>query len=302
MARGTKLFGWILISPTLAVLLFLAIFPFAYLIYLSFQRFDPFISSNITFVGFQNYVTLTKDISFPIILENTFVFLAAVVLLVFAFGLVLALMLRNPFPGRNIIIILIMIPFMLSTAVIGTLWRISLQPFGYVNYVVTFFHIKPEAWLDRTFGSPTYVMIWLIIAAVWELTPLIFLILFTGFNSIPKELYEAAQVDGMSSFRQFRIITFPLSRTTIFLALFFAFLFPLRSFGLVYNLTYGGPGIYTATLPFYIYLTGVSFTSPYAGYGYASVLSILLLVIVSVIVIVLNLITRGQEVSGFYER
>jgi multiple sugar transport system permease protein len=266
--------AYLLIAPTMAVLLALSIYPLIYSIRISLQTE----SAAGVHWSLQNFTRLVSDTFFLTALGHTFVYAAAALTIEFLLGLFLALLLNDRIRGRGIFRAALLAPMMLPAVVVGVIWRLMLNPnFGAVNGTLKNLGLKTEA-LTWT-ASPRLAMASVIMADVWQWTPFMFLILLAGLQAIPQEPYEAARIDGSSAWQTFRHITLPLLKPAILIALLLRTMDLLRVFDQIFILTEGGPGFATETVSLYIYRTAFRFSN----FGYAAAMSFVLLIITNAI-------------------
>lgn len=155
----------------------------------------------------------------------------------FVLGLLIALLIDTYFPKATWLITLIIIPMTFPRVVVGLVWRIMLNPLiGVVNYLLQFLGLGAVDWL----ADPTMAMVSIIAVDVWQWTAFIVLLLLAGFQTLPKEPFDAAKVDGASGMDVFRYITIPLLQPVIVVALVFRVIDALRTFDIVYIMTRGG--------------------------------------------------------------
>ena len=282
-ANSGRALAYLLIAPTIAVLLALTIYPLIYAIKVSFQTE----SGTLTF---SNFTRLLSDQFFLSALAHTFVYAAIALTFEFLLGLSLALLLHGAIRGRNLFRALLLVPLMLPPVVVGVIWRLMLNSnFGALNGTLKRFGINTEA-LTWT-ASPKLAMAAVIIADVWQWTPFMFLILLAGLQAIPQEPYEAALVDGSTAWQTFRYVTLPLLRPAILIALLLRTMDLLRVFDHIFILTEGGPGFATETLSLYIYRTAFRFSN----FGYAAAMSFVLLVLTNLISVAYIRMLRAQD-------
>ena len=273
---------WFLL-PCFAVVLFLIVFPLVYSLSLSFFSWNltmPYLGK--TWVGVGNYISIfTEDQRFWKTLTNTFTMVALAAGVEFIIGLGLALLLTREIRGGKILSVLLLIPMMIVPVVVGMVWRLLYHTsYGLLNFFLRFFRISEGVdWL----GDPSVVLYSIIIVDIWQWTPLMFLILLGGIMSLPREPYEAAQLDGASTPQIFIFITFPLLRNIITIALLLRTIDAFKLFDKIWVLTQGGPGLTTENIPMYIYYKAFR----YFDMGYSTALSYILLIIVSTIAIFL---------------
>jgi len=247
-----------------AVLVYPALRTFA----LSLYRMDLATAFHARFSGLNNFVRLALDSRFRSTLWTTILFTATTVSIEFAAGLALALSSDTWVRGRGAVRTILLIPWMLPTAVIAVLWAwIFNDQYGILNSLLIRFGIlsSPISWL----GDPTAAFWALVIADAWKTTPFVFVILLAGLQAIPDELYEAMEIDGGGAWAKFRLITWPLLSRFVFVALIFRVIQAFSVFDLVYVMTGGGPGGTTESLSVYAYETMMR----YLDFGYAATLA-----------------------------
>ncbi|KWF89248.1 carbohydrate ABC transporter permease [Burkholderia cepacia] len=257
-----------LLGPALLVLAALALYPVAQVLIDSFCRVD-YSAGRRAFAGLANYRAVLGDDAFTAGFGNTLRFTIVASLAEVALGFGLALLFVRAFPGRRIALPLAILPMMLSTLVCSAIWRNWLNFDGFLNALLAVFGVEGVRWL-----SDPHLALWsLALVDVWQWTPMAFLIVLAGLQSIPQELYEAARTDGASEWQCLRDITLPLAAPQIGLALLLRSIDTFKLFDKVYALTGGGPGNATQTLSTYIYDTGFRFFNV----GPASAASVLML-------------------------
>jgi multiple sugar transport system permease protein len=251
--------GYRYVAPALALLGGVALFPLLYVIYLSFYRrlliFDIF-----RFVGLENYRFLLQDERFWNALQNTAYFTVVSVSAQMLLGLGIALLLNRPFRGKDWVRAGILVPWVIPTVVSARMWEWIYNPeFGVLNFLLG----AKINWL----GTPRLALHAAIFADVWKTTPFVVILLLAGLQVIPRELYQAARVDGAGTWASFRRITLPLLAPVLLVALIFRALDAWRVFDVIYVLTGGGPANTTETLSLYAYK--VLFQTLQFGYGSA---------------------------------
>jgi multiple sugar transport system permease protein len=263
--------AYLLLLPTVTVLLALSIYPLIYSIKTSLQGE----AGNWTL---QNFARLAGDRFFLSALAHTLVYAATALTVEFLLGLGLALLLNSQIRARGMFRAMLLLPMMLPPVVVGVVWRLMLNSnFGAVNGTLKSVGVNTES-LTWT-ASPKLAMASVIMADVWQWTPFVFLILLAGLQAIPQEPYEAARIDGSSSWQTFRHVTLPLLKPAILIALLLRTMDLLRVFDQIFILTEGGPGFATETLSLYIYRTAFRFSN----FGYAAAMSFVLLAITNII-------------------
>lgn len=255
--------GCLMVAPAALVLAALALFPIGAAAWLSLQRM-MIVFHERRFIGLGNYAFLLRDARFWTALVNTSYFTAVAVALELALGLSFALLLRARAPGQGLLRTSILVPWAIPTVVAARLWAWLFDAdHGLITRLLPLHDVD---WL----GTPGYAMHAAILVDVWKTTPFVALLLLAGLETIPADLYRAAELDGASAWRAFRSITIPLLRPTLALALVFRTLDAFRVFDAVYVLTGGGPANTTETLSIYTYKTLMR-----AGdFGYGSALAV----------------------------
>jgi multiple sugar transport system permease protein len=253
-AWSDRHFKWLLVAPAVILILALTVYPLAYSVWVAFVNFDFQIPGH-AFVGLQNFEQVVVDPIARSSLLITIVLAVANVGIEFLLGLGLALTMTKVFPARGMIMLVLIMPLFISPVIVGQFWALILQkPYGPFDYLVSQLlgHATTVSWLT---GDP-WKFFSLIVADVWQWTPFIFVILLAGLTSIPPELYEAAELDGVGRWRTFRHITLPLLAPLILIAVTFRLLDAVKLFDIIYVMTAGGPGTSTYTASFYLYQTG----------------------------------------------
>ncbi|HET8678389.1 MAG TPA: sugar ABC transporter permease, partial [Blastocatellia bacterium] len=242
--RRDKALPYLLIAPTVAVLITLSIYPLIYAIKVSFQ------TNSASGWTFGNFARLASDQFFLSALGHTFVYASVALTVEFLLGLGLALLLDRSLRGRSVFRALLLVPMMLPPVVVGVVWRLMFNSdFGAINGTLKTAGVNTEA-LTWT-ASPELALASVIAVDVWQWTPFMFLVLLAGLQAIPQEPYEAAMVDGSSWWQTFRHVTLPLLRPAILIALLLRTMDLLRVFDQIFILTEGGPGFATETVSLY---------------------------------------------------
>lgn len=245
---------WLLVAPAVLLILALSIYPLVYSLWVSFVNYD-FLVPGHAFVGLRNFAQVVSDPVARSSLVTTVILSAAGVTCEFVLGLLLALALEKPFRGRGVVISVLIVPLFISPVIVGQFWALLLQrPFGPTDYVLSQLLGRPVAinWLSQ---SP-WNFIAIILADVWQWTPFMFVVLLAGLAGIPREPYEAAEIDGVNSLQAFRFITLPQLAPMILLCLTFRLLDAVKLFDTIFMMTGGGPGTSTYTASFYLYQVG----------------------------------------------
>ncbi|MFL9949164.1 sugar ABC transporter permease [Paraburkholderia agricolaris] len=265
----------VLVGPAGLVLGVLALYPVLRVLVDSFFNVD-YASGQRAFTGLENYRAVLADSEFTASFFNTLQFTVVASVSEVVLGAALALLFYRAFRGRRFVMPLLILPMMLSTLVCSAIWRNWLNYSGFLNALLAVFGLPGVQWL-----SDPNLAIWsLILVDVWQWTPMAFLIILAGLQSIAPELYEAARTDGASEWQCLRHITLPLIVPQIVLAMLLRSIDTFKLFDKVYALTGGGPGNATQTLSTYVYDTGFRFFNV----GPASAASVLMLLVAAVLV------------------
>lgn len=235
--------AWLFITPTIGLLLAINIFPLIWAIRLSFTNYRanrP--NAVLENVGLQNYQRVLTDSDIWIAMQTTAHFVFWTILLQTLIGFSLAYLIDRKFRGHAFWTTVILIPMMLSPAVVGNFWRFLYQPqIGLFNYIVSYISGVPPSSFEML-GSVSLAPWSIIIVDTWMWTPYVMLICLAGLRSIPDYIYEAAEVDRASAWRQFWSITIPMALPFIMLAVLFRGIENFKMFDMVMLLTGGGPG------------------------------------------------------------
>ena len=283
----SKLFGWGLVAPALLFLLMVGLYPTIYVFALAFSKWDP--ETGMQFVGLNNFIRAVANPRFWHGLRVTAWFAIGGVAIQLVVGFVMALALQEVGPKlRRAVTTLFLIPFMMTPAVVATLWKLIYHPtIGPLNYTLSLLGIKAPEW-----ANSKYALLSLVVVDIWQWTPFMTILLLAGLQSLSREVYEAAFMDGASRKRAFFDMTLPLMKPFIFLAVFLRFIDAFKLFDLVFIVTRGGPGDMTESIAYYTYTIGFK----YFDLGLASALSVLQLIIIIVAgKMLLTQLSRVQE-------
>ena len=278
-------------SPSLALIALVIVFPLVYAFYLSLQDFDLSVGPDYEYVGGRNYVeALFKDQRFLGSVWNTAVIIAPSLAVELLLGLGIALLLSRVIRGRPIVTALLAIPAMVSPVMAAMAWRMMFGvKYGAINNLGRQLGIL-DVYFDW-FASPAIAVTAVVLVEVWHNTPFMMLVLLAGLQSIPQELYDAAKVDGATPWQSFWSITLPLLRFTMAVGVMIRLIDLTKLFGLIFVLTYGGPGSSTETVAFNTYLVGFKDFRM----SYASALSYVIVGGVLVLTLVFLWIQRVRE-------
>ena len=264
-------FAWLMMAlPLLFLAAFLG-YPFLYGIWLSLQ--DRPVAKAGTFVGLQNFARDLNDPVFWRVAANTFIYTIAATILKMIGGLGLALVMNQTFPMKNIVRALMLLPFIVPTVLstIAFMWILDPSFSVFNRVLISAGLVAPPgpSWL----GNPTLAMASVIVINTWRGMPFYGITLLAGLQTIPPELYEAATIDGASTWQRFRHVTFPLLLPVIYIVTLFSVIFTFSDFQLIYVLTHGGPA--NATHLFATYAFDIAMGAGQFGLGASVALFIL---------------------------
>ena len=230
--------GYGLISPAVFLMLVLLAYPFVLAVYISLT--DRVLGEPGNFIWIRNFLKLLQDSLFRQTVWNSFVYTISTVFLKMFLGIILALLLNQEMPARNLIRGALLLPWIVPTSlsVLTWLWMFD-SLFSVVNYILLGLGLisKKIPWL----GDPFWAMVSVIIVNTWRGLPFFAVSFLAGLMTIPKELYEAAETDGAKAFRKFWHITLPLLQPVIAVVVLFSTIWTFADFQIVYILTHGGP-------------------------------------------------------------
>ena len=281
-------------SPSLALIAIVIVFPLAYSFWLSFRNFDLAVGPDSEFVGGANYVeALFRDTRFVNSIWNTAIIIGPSLVLELLIGLGLALLLTRIGRGRPIVTALLAIPAMVSPVMAAMAWRMMFGvKYGAINNLGRQLGVI-DVYFDW-FSSPLISIVAIVMVEVWHNTAFMTLVLLAGLQSIPQELYDAGKADGAEGWRSFWYITLPLLKFTMVVGLMIRLIDLTKLFGLIFILTFGGPGGTTETVAFSTYLAGFNDFRM----SYAAALSYVIVGGVLVLTLVFMWIQRYREIRA----
>jgi multiple sugar transport system permease protein len=268
--------GPLLITPAIVTLFVVNIFPLLWSFGLSFYEYKANRIAPPVFAGLANYRYVLTDPEIWIRFGNTAVIVVGSVALQLVIGFLLALLFAQEFPLRRYLLMLILSPMMLSLSAVGVFFKLFYDPtLGFISRTISLFTTDTFVILS----TPARATIAVVVADAWMWSPFVMLLVLAGLVSVPKYLYEAAEVDRAGRWRRFRTITFPYIRSLLLLALLFRTIETFKIFDIVYLLTEGGPGSSTETVSVYVYRLAFQFfrTSQASALGYIMVFAVVVL-------------------------
>lgn len=275
----SRYWAYVLLAPSLLLVLAVIVYPVGYGIFLSFQQFNLMRAAlGMKFVGLEQYIELFQEEDFYIIIKNTFTWVVFGACSQFLVGLITALALnRKSIRGGAVARVLLLLPWVIPSVVAGHMWALLLDSrLGVINDILVRLGILDSyrAW----FASPATAMPAVLLVDLWRGFPFFTLLLYAGMQSIPDELYEAAEVDGATGWQKFNAITLPMLTPVIVAAVILRVIALVNSPDLMIVLTNGGPGLATFTLSLYAFQ--IAYDN--FNFGAAAAVSVIMLCILMV--------------------
>jgi multiple sugar transport system permease protein len=288
--RQEEVTAWLFILPVALGILLFQLYPVVYSLYISMTEFG-FVKAP-RWVGVSNYVELfTADRYFWTALRNSAVYAVGTVVPGLALALVFAVLLNQDIRGRFVYRSIFFVPVVATTVSIAILWSWIYEPsFGILNYLLRLVGIAGPSWL----GSSQWAMPAIIVMAIWHGLGFNIVIFLAGLQSISRDYYEAAAIDGAGPVQKFRHVTLPLLSPVTFFALVLAVINALQVFTVPFVMTQGGPANATTTVVLYLYNQAFQFEHM----GLASAIAYCLFVVIVALTFV-NF--RLQRIWVFYE-
>jgi len=279
--------AWVLLAPMLLVMLLLTAWPLLRTIWLSFTD-AALIGSGETpaWIGLENYLYALSDPDFRASIWRTLYFTLVSVTFEGIIGVLVALLLNQKFVGRNVLRVLVILPWALPTIVNAMMWRLNFNPdYGSINALLSQIGIIDgyRSWL----GSPDSALNAVMFADIWKNYPLVTLLVLAALQSIPEDLFEAARLDGASAWRRFRAITFPAIVAPLGVALVLRTIDAFKIFDIIYVMTRGGPVDSTKTLSFFVYQESFSYLRAGSGAAYAILMTLMCALLITLYLLML---------------
>jgi multiple sugar transport system permease protein len=279
---------FLFIVPSLLALAIILAYPLGYSAWLSARRYILTPAANV-YIGDRNFVRIYHDDKVRNSLKVTFEFAIPVMAINLGLGFGLALLIHHKARAKAFFRIVFSLPILLTPVVVGLNWRVLFNyDFGIVNYYLGLIGVSHQLFLS----NPHLAMPTLIAVDAWQTTSFVILVLVAGLAALPEDLFEAARVDGASTWQQIRSITIPLLKPLFLVIILFRTFELLRVFDIVWTLTRGGPGRVTETYSFHIYTQ--TFLSLSFGYG-AAMSYILFFISAAISIVLIKFIGIGSE-------
>lgn len=279
-SRNEFIWGWFFILPTIIGLLILNIIPIFQTIYQSFFKTGAFGKGNI-FVGMDNYKKLVSDVNVWQALFNTFKYVIVEVPFSIAIAIVLAVLLNRKMRGRTIFRTIYFLPMVAAPAAIAMVWRwLYNTEFGLLNYILNYFGFDSVNWIS----NPKIAVISIGVVGIWSVIGYNMVLFLAGLQEIPRDYYEAAEIDGANGISEFFSITLPLISSTMFFVLITRIISALQVYDAIYMMLDKTNPAFPKTQSLVYLFYKYSFIESNRGYGSAIVM--LLLVVIMIITVV----------------
>ncbi|MDH6363961.1 multiple sugar transport system permease protein [Enterococcus sp. PF1-24] len=277
LRRKNTLMAYTFILPNFLGFFVFTLIPVAFSLVLAFMSWDSF--STPEFVGLKNFAKMLQDETFWISLKNTFLYTIGVVPLTLICSLGLAILLNKKIRGMKFFRTAFFFPYVTSLVAIAVVWNMLFHPtMGPINQFLKLFIENPPGWTS----SSDWALTAIVIVSVWRGMGYYMILYLAGLQGIPRELYEAASMDGANKWKQFANVTLPSLRSTTFFVTIMLVINCFKIFDLVQVMTAGGPGRATNVLVYQIYNEAfVKF-----NFGYASAIAMVLFIIVLTITVI----------------
>ena len=284
--RRNTAIGWTFILPNFVGFALLTLIPVLVLFYMAFTNWDVFGSA--TWTGLANFKRLLHDATFATALRNTFYYAVFHIPLTIVVSLALALLLNQKLRGVSFFRTAAFFPYITSIVAIAIVWNLLFSPkYGPINQVLHVLGVaNPPGWTT----SAQWSMPAVIIVGTWREMGYYMILFLAGLQTVPRELYEAARVDGANAWQRFRNVTMPCLRPTMFFVTVMLTIASFKILDLILVMTEGGPGTSTLVISQFIYQKGFQEFQ----FGYASAASVVLFLICIVITIIQFVVNKRR--------
>jgi len=289
-----KITPWLFLAPVLLSLLMLFGYPLVRSFIMAFQNYKLTNLNDVYFVGFDNFVKVFTTPETGMVFKNSLIWVITSVVGQLIFGMILALALRKPFKGRGIYQSIVFLPWAVSGFVVGLIFRFSFNgEYGIVNNLLLKFGLIDEkvSWLS----TPGLSLAVPIIAMIWIGIPFFAINILAALQSIPADVYEAADVDGCGAIRQFFQITLPYIKPTLITTVLLRTIWIFNAFELIMVITDGGPANTSQTLTSYMY------AKAFSNYdlGHAAALGVVMMICMCLYALFFLKVTNYNKAGDF---
>ena len=281
-----KRFCILFLLPALGLIAVITLYPLLYSLYLSLRIYNPLRPWRPSrFVGLGNYLDLITDPTWLNSMAVTLTFMVSAVSIEFVFGLAIALLFSYQLKGINLFRGLITVPMVLAPVIVGLVWKYQLsEGFGMIRYLASLTGVELTWHADPTTALATIVLI-----DVWQWTPFIAIILLSGIMALPQDVYDAVKIDGAGAWKRFLLVTLPLLKPLVLIAVLLRLVDTFKTFDKVWILTRGGPSRATELYSILVFKQGFR----YFNIGQGTSLALIILAVILAITLVFI------KVSGF---
>ncbi len=237
--------------PAFGLIVFFTFYPFGHALWTSFHQVNPVLPGT-PFVGFKNYGSVLTSYYFIKSLTNTFTFIAITVPIIVVLSVLVARLLMERFIGRSLLRPMVLIPWVIPSAITGLIWQwIFNGSYGALNAILYKLDLISDyiPWLTEALTAKLGVTI----AFIWAQLPFPIILVMAALTAIPRDLYDAAKVDGASASQCFRYITWPHIKTMLVIVIIYETLTGFTTYNIPYSMTGGGPGTATTMISYYIW-------------------------------------------------
>jgi multiple sugar transport system permease protein len=281
MPRLTARDALLFLTPACLVMLVIALYPFLYTLVLSFHDWNLAAGLAKRFVGLANYIEFLTNPDAWRALRVTALYVIACVTIELALGLAIAFLFDTTFRGDELARNLLLLPMVMSSVVVGLVWRWILNAeLGVLNYFVEQLGFKAVAWLTQ----PGLAFMSVVLADIWQWTPLVFLVCLAGLKAVPPDTIESARLDGASWWQVQRYVALPAIQPIILTVVLIRTIDCLRFVDKIFVMTYGGPAGTTSVLGFHIYLKGFKYFQMGATAAYSIVYMVIIIILAKLLI------------------
>lgn len=292
LAHREAVLALALVAPASLVVAGIYVYPALATLVYSVSELDTATLAIERFVGLENFADALASAAFREAALRTVYFGVMVVLVTMSASFLIALLLNQRFVGRGALRAIVLLPWALPPIVSGVLWgQMFNADFGFINGVLRAFGADGDVlWL----GNPTLALHALIVAESWRWIPFATLFILAGLQTVPKEIYEAAALDGARPRTQFRLMTVPLIGPVLVPVMIFLFVWAMKAFDTIFVLTRGGPAGGTTTLNYLVYRQGFD----EFAFGQAAATAYLLTLLTLLVIALVSLPRRRRRIKG----
>lgn len=263
------------LAPSMLLFLVILVFPTGYVINLMLRRHSLTDVTGNRYIGIDNFTRLVGEDRFLSAALHSVGFSAVSMAVSLPVGIAIALLIRRRLRGTSFLRAVLIVPMVLSPLVVGAVFRFMLDSNGFIDWLLGLVGADGTAFLAK----PSTSLVTIAVVDAWQWTPFVAIVVAAAMETLPKDVLEAARLDGVNAWQELRHFTLPLIRPLLVLVALIRFMDSFREFDKPYIMTNGGPGTSSETLPIYLY----RFAFQYYEMGYAAAVGFVMLVVISVI-------------------